>query len=275
MSVVDDVAKYAELQLAAEAYFSFPIGIDGLQDALLFGNSRVSRLTETQAADFVTHYQVLDRISTKSGFSGTLFEDRQTHERILSFRSTEFVDDAVRDNLATNTLEIKDKGWAFGQVDDMKQWVDTLYASGKLSSSQKPTVTGYSLGGHLATVFNLLRREERTNLNEVVTFNGAGVGTWYTQTLGAVFQQFNTLKAVGLNESAAAHVGITDTQLATLYDRVRATVNSGQGAAAADVQRLQDWVAYSQKDGAGNALAVQIGKQPQSLTRIKFAGETV
>ncbi|WP_409194126.1 lipase family protein [Accumulibacter sp.] len=44
------------------------------------------------------------------------------------------------------------------------------------------TVTGYSLGGHLATVFNFLRKEEAEALGSVnsiaatYTFNGAGAG---------------------------------------------------------------------------------------------------
>jgi len=38
----------------------------------------------------------------------------------MSFRSTEFADDAARDNEATNKLEIKDHGWAFGQIADME-----------------------------------------------------------------------------------------------------------------------------------------------------------
>ena len=62
------------------------------------------------------------------GFSGTLFKAKQDNaalgiqkdELVLSFRSTEFADDAARDNEATNLLEVKDKGWAFGQLSDME-----------------------------------------------------------------------------------------------------------------------------------------------------------
>lgn len=68
-------------------------------------------------------------------------------ELAMSFRSNEFVDDAVRDNQATNALEIKDKGWAFGQIADMEAWYASLRADGKLSESDTLTVTGYSLGG--------------------------------------------------------------------------------------------------------------------------------
>ena len=46
----------------------------------------------------------------------------------MSFRSTEFIDDAARDNQATNTFEIKDTGFAWGQIADMEAWYAELKA---------------------------------------------------------------------------------------------------------------------------------------------------
>ena len=48
-----------------------------------------------------------------------------------------------------------------------------------LPPRQSFAVTGYSLGGHLATVFNLLHgpsapASDRAPIKEIVTFNGAG-----------------------------------------------------------------------------------------------------
>ena len=40
----------------------------------------------------------------------------------MSFRITEFLDDNARDNMATNTMELKEFGWAFGQIADMEKW---------------------------------------------------------------------------------------------------------------------------------------------------------
>ncbi len=51
-------------------------------------------------------------LRTATGFSGALFVNSLTHELVLSFRSTEFLDDAVRDNTATNMLEIDGTGFA-------------------------------------------------------------------------------------------------------------------------------------------------------------------
>jgi pimeloyl-ACP methyl ester carboxylesterase len=50
--------------------------------------------------------------------------------------------------------------------------VSAIRLKGRLiASGQKVTVTGYSLGGHLATAFNIMHGED---VDRVVTFNGAG-----------------------------------------------------------------------------------------------------
>jgi hypothetical protein len=98
-------------------------------------------------------------------------------ELTLSFRSTEFIDDAVRDGKSTNELEIKELGWAFGQIAEMEAWYAQLRADPNLlGGGQNFNVTGYSLGGHLATAFNILRREAggASPILNTYTFNGAG-----------------------------------------------------------------------------------------------------
>jgi dienelactone hydrolase len=98
----------------------------------------------------------------------------------MSFRSTEFIDDAARDNQATNDMEISQFGWAFGQIADMKRWYEGLVSSGKLPTGATFDVTGYSLGGHLATAFNDLYG---SRVRATYTFSGAGVA----QINGGVF----------------------------------------------------------------------------------------
>lgn len=44
---------------------------------------------------------------------------------VLSFRSTEFIDDEVRDSQSSN-VDIKEQGWAFGQIADMEAWYADL-----------------------------------------------------------------------------------------------------------------------------------------------------
>ncbi|MBP6789729.1 MAG: hypothetical protein KA170_19225, partial [Candidatus Promineofilum sp.] len=136
------------------------------------GNRHASKFTPTEVelSKLTTDWVVVEHVSnTETGFSGTLFKKESTNEFVLSFRSTEFLDDAARDNEATNYQEINKLGFAFGQISDMEKW----YSEVKTKITGPLSVTGYSLGGHLATAFNLLHKSEVT---EVVTFNGAGIG---------------------------------------------------------------------------------------------------
>jgi Ca2+-binding RTX toxin-like protein len=196
MPTIAEYLKFANLQMAAEALFGFnatPPGtiltpgdkldnplempIERFTRILTDGNLHASKFTSTEAEKFVDPakgWKVVEHISnTTTGFSGTLFKNNATDELVLSFRSTEFLDDHARDNTATNVLEIKEKGFAFGQLSDMEDWYQSLQQRGKITGPL--SVTGYSLGGHLATAFNLMHGNE-LNGGQVVLFNGAGVG---------------------------------------------------------------------------------------------------
>ena len=144
--LVSDCLKYANLQMAAEAFLKNDVtGIknysgDALSTALKDGNQRASRFTGTQAKEFEAQWTVVDqRANTSTGFSGTLFRNRETNEYVISFRSTEFIDDSARDNAATNTLEIKEFGYAFGQISDMEAWYEELKRSKKLPEGESPS----------------------------------------------------------------------------------------------------------------------------------------
>ena len=163
---VSDLLKFANLQLAAEALLNRPesneqlfVGSD-LRRGLAEGNNRSLKFTQTQAETFAADWIVLAQKSTTTGFSGTLFYNTKTFERVLSFRSTEFIDDHARDNQATNAMELAEGGFALGQIADMEAWYKTLAENPAMLKGQTFSVTGYSLGGHLATTFNLLRQQE-------------------------------------------------------------------------------------------------------------------
>jgi Ca2+-binding RTX toxin-like protein len=228
--------KFARLQMAAEAILKNPIdGIENytdqrLIDALMTGNGHASRFTGADAGNFVDEWIVLDqKPNTSTGFSGTLFKNKLTDELVLSFRSTEFIDDAARDNLATNTMEIKDTGFAWGQIADMEAWYADLKADPTKLGNNPFSVTGYSLGGHLATAFNLLHGGEAA-LQQVVTFNGAGVGKvkFGGNTLASLLQQFNDLRA----NPAQIEALITDPNLKTRYHSIHDSLTSVQWNAA-------------------------------------------
>jgi Ca2+-binding RTX toxin-like protein len=192
---------FANLQMAAEAIL--PNGFNGTIPVaeLTDGNNRASKFTDIDAAQFIKDWKVVEHKSnTPTGFSGTLFEclvDDPARGLVkgqlaLSFRSTEFIDDAARDNQATNSMEVKPFGWAFGQIADMKNWVDSLYSTGRITTDRNLTVSGYSLGAHLATAFNMLFPGDA---DATYTFNGAGVGrTTNGVSLATTIQQFDQMR---------------------------------------------------------------------------------
>ena len=239
--------KFANLQMAAESLFGFDAVLNPnvvpeskatsfTVDDLIKGNRHASKFTSTLAGDFAKNWKVVEHISnTKTGFSGTLFQaiaDDPTQgihkgDQVLSFRSTEFIDDAVRDNQATNTLEIKEKGFAFGQIADMENWYASLKNRSLLGNSY--AVTGYSLGGHLATAFNQMRLEDGTanQIDGTYTFNGAGTGLMLKDATGKpyvlkdVIAQFDRQR----QNLSGNEISFGAAALNTLYGQLRQIFN--------------------------------------------------
>lgn len=184
--------KYANLQMAAEAFLADgKIGND-LKNALEVGNKHSSVFPSTLATEFASEWEVVKhQKNTSTGFSGTLFKHRLTNEYVLSFRSTEFIDDQVRDSEVTNK-GIKESGWAFGQISDMWDWwqneVDPALNGAQVA------VTGYSLGGHLAYAFHRMLAEngEAGRIAAMYTFNGAGTGEIVRGRLNDIVDAFKT-----------------------------------------------------------------------------------
>ena len=105
-------------------------------------------------------------------------KDLTTGQYTLSFRGTEYPNqsqggDWERDGLPGADGEIFFKGFAFGQLVSMEKYYQQLKADGWLPQGATLNVTGYSLGGHLATVFTELHAAE---IQRTYTFNGAGHG---------------------------------------------------------------------------------------------------
>lgn len=140
--------EFAHLQMAAEALYGLKNTVPdwqiGESKHLQFGNllsnpdiphlekgnNHASLFPPTLAKEFATNWEMVAHIAnTETGFSGSLFRakedipgtDIKEGDLTLSFRSTEFIEDAVRDNRATNTFEIKEKGFAFSQMADSEQ----------------------------------------------------------------------------------------------------------------------------------------------------------
>ncbi len=244
---IADYLKFANLQMAAEAFIrDEQTGIlattpQDIARALERGNNRSLLFTETQATAFAAQWEVLDqRANTGTGFSGTLFRNKANpNELVLSFRSSEFIDDFARDNKATNEFEIAQGGFALGQIADMEAWYAELLT--KFDANGQPmlagktySVTGYSLGAHLATVFNQLRQVEiqqgppRANLADVITFNGAGIGQIDNGSLAGMVQRFQSLRNQAASADGLRNLFQTDTGL-TAYRDLRSAINANNG----------------------------------------------
>ncbi|WP_372166018.1 putative Ig domain-containing protein [Xanthomonas axonopodis] len=277
---ISEYLSYANLQMAAEAFIrdekTNRLRNAGAEyvDALTAGNDHASRFVESQATKFAEEWQVIDqRANTKTGFSGTLFrrvrDDPATGakagETVLSFRSTEFIDDAARDNKATNELEIKNTGYAWGQLADMQAWYAELKADpAKLGGGQVFSVTGYSLGGHLATAFNLMNAGAA---QRVVTFNGAGVGKVLDGTLQSALAEFNTLR--GSTDELAAR--FTEAGLAGLYRRIQGDLAAGRITAAQAQAQVKEF--YTDSNTGQTALPKQGAMLMKALQEIQAIGD--
>lgn len=84
---VSDYLKYANLQLAAEAFLNDELtgeecfSGDKLIAALKAGNLHASKFTETEATKFANEWDVVaQKPNTTTGFSGTLFKNKASGE---------------------------------------------------------------------------------------------------------------------------------------------------------------------------------------------------
>jgi hypothetical protein len=270
---------YADLQMAAEAIdlTRVVLGETRLDAALISGNNRSSAFTPTQASQFIQDWRVVDHEqNTSTGFSGTLFECRQSDsarglvqgQLVMCFRSTEFVDDAARDNQATNVMEIKEFGWAFGQIADMQAWYTRLSSAGTIPAGAPLDVTGYSLGGHLATAFNLLYPGA---VQSTYTFNGAGVGEVTSGSLTQTMTQFESLR------NADQQTFFTTAIAQDLYNRWRSILNGSATMSVRITARLEvgDTLRPYSESLAANPQNAAIVRELRTLQEAMLRGERV
>jgi hypothetical protein len=159
MPSLKDLRDLSQAQLAAEAFLVFGNGNlktgAGLDDALKEGNRHASKFTVSELQKFKTTWTVMSQeANTTTGSAARLLQNNISEEYVLAFRSTEFIDDAVRDNKATNDFEIKDTGWAWVKSVTWKT-VRDAERTGWASLWQAFFRHRLQPGGHLATAFNL------------------------------------------------------------------------------------------------------------------------
>jgi len=290
---ISEYLKYAQLQMAAEAVIRNPLtnylnaSGDDLIRVLEAGNNRYTAFTKSEAKKFAEHWVVVDQCpNTPTGFSGTLFRcikadplsGANVGDRVISFRSTEFIDDAIRDSAATNKLEIHDTGWAWGQIADMEAWYVELQEKKFITETMRPTVIGYSLAGHLATAFNLLHRNDG-KIGQVITFNGAGVGemkgasNWREtgEELKKALEYFNTLRTKPEELRKKFDSGVTDAELMAFYDSVRTKFVDDKGNLKAQdaLNALRSHHRYALDQGSFKKEATPLEKALETLSNYK------
>jgi Ca2+-binding RTX toxin-like protein len=163
-------------------------------DGTLIGEDLIRELglrgfTSSQGTAFDGEYNVVSfQPDTGSGFFATLYSDRRG-KQIIAIRGTE--PETLGDLLAG--LNIGVFGSASGQYADLKNFIAAQRANGNLNSSF--TVTGHSLGGHLATLLQLdddFKAAQDITVEHVYTYNGPGVGFGLEEgspSIGALFVQ--------------------------------------------------------------------------------------
>lgn len=272
---------YANLQMAAEATRLARVlsGELSLEDVLVLGNDRSSRFTPTQAAEFASEWRVAaHRPNTGTGFSGPVFEytgpsdpDRglTTGQRVICFRSTEFADDAARDNQATNVMEVREFGWAIGQIADARKWFNELNAPGGALTGRNFVLTGYSLGANIAAGLNYLLAEsgQGSRISATYTFNGAGFGDILPgRTLTQVIEQFDGSRHAD-QSSIFSYAPARD-----FYNRQRSVLN-GEADVATRTQALRELTTLETELGAGSTAAntVALGELRLLRTAIREA----
>lgn len=167
-----------------------------------------TRLTDLQIGQFAARYDVVDHLpNTITGFSATLLWDKLDNRYVLSFRSTEYPNedeggDWRRDGLVGADGEIGHFGFAYAQIADMEAYYQQIVkplitdpASGIIGNF---AVTGYSLGGHLATVFAEAHQTDPGFL-QAYTFNAPGRAAISGDMAALVSKAYQELSAPGVD----------------------------------------------------------------------------
>ncbi|MCC7459596.1 MAG: hypothetical protein IT390_21690, partial [Nitrospira sp.] len=166
--------------------------------------------------------QLNDEILANTGLSATLIQKldlsgNPTNEYTLAIRSTEFRTwadggDRERDGSAAD-VAVEFLGFALAQQDALERYFAWLKVnkdgSGTplLPSGSILNVTGYSLGGHLATVFTEIHQNEASiQFGQTVTFNGLGRGSW-DGSAGSLKDMVDYFHAVLVDPRVAPDVG--------------------------------------------------------------------
>lgn len=148
------------------------------------GAGAYTKISQTQADYFLDNYEIVDYYGNdNTGFSATTFRKKGTDEITISFRSTEFKEDYYKDAYGADT-EINNNGTAIAQNISLVNYLQKLKDTGIIkpknsdpkANATEVYLTGYSLGGHLASSAYQYLTYDNYDIKKLYVFNGPGVG---------------------------------------------------------------------------------------------------
>lgn len=149
------------------------------------GAGAYTKISQTQADYFLDNYTIIDYYGNdNTGFSATTFKNKTTGEITISFRSTEFTEDYYKDAAGADN-EISDNGTAIAQNIALVNYLNKLKTPDSegisiINDETAINLTGYSLGGHLASSAYQYLTADNYEVKQLYVFNGPGVGNILT-----------------------------------------------------------------------------------------------
>jgi hypothetical protein len=137
-------------------------------------------VNHVMAKDFTAVYKVIYQYNDPfSGFSGTVFQDKNTGGYTIAFRGTEFAPGTYTDLL--DLIADINLGWngkAYLQLISLQTFINNLYTAdgANLSIGALFDVIGDSLGGYLAEAFVA---NKFSSVNQAVIFEAPGIAQSY------------------------------------------------------------------------------------------------
>ncbi|WP_245945907.1 lipase family protein, partial [Helicobacter didelphidarum] len=136
-----------------------------------------------QAKRFFERYDLVEhQPNTTSGFSATLFQEKETQELIFAIRGTELskISQIYKDVVKADLKYLALGKVPLEQYDDMIQFYETCALSYPQIKSSL-TLTGHSLGGCLAQLLalSLCDDKDRNNIKALYTYNAPGASALY------------------------------------------------------------------------------------------------
>ena len=134
------------------------------------------------------------------------------------------------------------------------------------------SVTGYSLGGHLATAFNLLRREQgqSDHVLATYTFNGAGCGQIAPgASLSQVISQF----ALQSQNLSGTEIVFASAEMNTLYAELRQLFNGNARYDDISAVLLEAKALIDARYADQASVAVGVFGSPELVTTVVASGD--